>query len=73
VENAIGPANICIGPGKPVGFHVCVGTQNLNANTDTIIAGVAIPTLSVWELCALAVALGALALRHLKRLRPTQA
>lgn len=51
---------------------MCPGTLNINGNTDTIIAGVAIPTLSVWALCALVVVLGALALRRLGGLRPAQ-
>jgi hypothetical protein len=70
VENAIGPANICVGPQKSIGCAVASGTQNFNANTDSIFAGaVLVPALSIWGLGALVVGLGALALRRL-RLRP---
>ena len=65
-ETVTGPAHICIGPQKSVGCLVPAGTDNINANTDSIFASaVAIPTLSLWGLGALAVALGAWALRKL--------
>ena len=66
IEEAIGPASICIGPDRSVGCVVPIGTSNINAHVDTILgSAVAIPTLSFWGLGALAVALGALALRRL--------
>ena len=67
-EQTIGPANICIGPNKSVGCLVPVGTQNFNANVQTILfsAAVGVPTLSVWGFGILVVSLGALALRRLR-------
>ncbi len=66
VQTAVGPANICVGPQKSVGCFVAAGTVNLNANTDSILAGaVVVPTLSLWGFGALAAALGAVALRRL--------
>ncbi len=69
-DYTMGPALICYGPEKSMGCLVPSGYDSFNTNTDTI--GVAIPTLSVWALCALAVALGALALRRLRGPRPAQ-
>ena len=68
VENAVGPANICIGPDKSVGCLVPAGTVNINGNSQTILfsAAVGVPTLSVWGFGVLVVTLGALALRRLR-------
>jgi hypothetical protein len=67
IEHALGPAHICVGPQKSVGCLVAAGTDNFNANTDSIFASVvAVPTLSLWGLGALVVALGAWALRRLR-------
>jgi hypothetical protein len=66
LEATIGPANICVGPDRSVGCQVATGSTNFNAHTDTILGGaVAVPTLSLWALGGLAVAVGALALRRL--------
>jgi hypothetical protein len=54
-----------VGPDRSVGCQVAPGTTNVNIHTDTILAGVAVPALSLWALGGLAVAVGALALRRL--------
>jgi hypothetical protein len=67
----IGPADLCVGPNRSVGCHVPSGGTNFDNLTETISASTAIPTLSIWGLGALAVGLGALALRRLTLRPPT--
>jgi hypothetical protein len=67
----VGPADLCVGPNQSVGCHVPAGVTNFDMLTETISESAAIPTLSIWGLGALAVGLGALALRRLTLRPPT--
>ena len=37
VEETVGPADICVGAEKSVGFHVCPGTVNSDFSTETVL------------------------------------
>jgi hypothetical protein len=67
VVTVIGPATLCTGTDKSVGFCVVAGGQDIDTNVETVTPAsvVTIPTLSIWGLGILFVGLGALALRRL--------
>ncbi len=66
VQTIIGPAPICYGAQKALSCTVPNGDEVTLTEVDTITpAAVLVPTLSLWGLGALAVLLGALALRRL--------
>jgi hypothetical protein len=67
VVTVVGPAYICIGDEKQMGFCVVPGGEDINTIVETVfVNAVAVPTVSVWGLGALFVGLGALALRRLR-------
>lgn len=70
VQTIVGPANLCYGTEKTQSCTVPAGGSAILTEVDTITAAaVLVPTLSLWGLGALAVLLGALALRRLSARR----
>jgi IPTL-CTERM motif len=74
VQTIIGPAPICYGAQKALSCTIPQGGEVTLTEVDTITpAAVLVPTLSLWSLGALAVLLGALALRRLAAGAPAAA
>ena len=70
LEETVGPADICIGPERSIGFRVCPGSINLHTATSVVAApgapAVEDVPMSPWGLLVMAAGLAAVVLRRLR-------